>query len=243
MSGRFDEVAQRYLFPVIVSITTASRWYTWIDILGTVAFIISGLIIARRENYNIVGAVVLGSLPAVGGGIVRDLLCGRDPVAFVRSDVYLPLILAVVGIGWVVVNSGVLHAKNDGDAQLARQGERLVEFWDAIGLASFTVTGVAVALRQGLEPLWLWGPLFAARTAAGGGVIRDVVRSKPAGTLTTSFYAEVAILWGLALSVWLTLQGVELAAGHFSIAAVLTVLGAATTRMVAWHTGFGPIRF
>lgn len=187
--------------------------------------------------------MVLGSLPAVGVGIVRDLLCGRDPVAFVRSDVYLPLILAVVGIGWVVVNSGVLHAKNDGDAQLARQGERLVEFWDAIGLASFTVTGVAVALSQGLEPLWLWGPLFAALTAAGGGVIRDVVRSKPAGTLTTSFYAEVAILWGLALSVWLTLQGVELAAGHFSIAAVLTVLGAATTRMVAWHTGFGPIRF
>ncbi len=242
-SGRFDEVAQRYLFPVIVSITTASAWYSWIDILGTVAFIISGLIIARRENYNVVGAAVLGLLPAVGGGIVRDLLCGRHPVAFVRSDVYLPLILAVVAIGWLVANIGVLRGKGDGDVELTRRGERFVEFWDAVGLASFTVTGVAVALSQGLKPLWLWGPLFAALTASGGGVIRDVVRSKPAGTLTTSFYAEVAILWGLALSVWLTLHGVELTAGHFSIAAIVTLVGAVATRMVVWYTGFGPIRF
>jgi len=134
-------------------------------------------------------------------------------------------------------------SKDDCDAQLARRGERLVEFWDALGLASFTVTGVAVALSQGLDPLWLWGPLFGALTAADGGVIRDVVRSKLAGTLTTSFYAEVAVLWGLAISIWLTLQGVELGACHFIIAAVLTVVGAAATRMVAWYTGFGPILF
>ena len=57
-----------------------------------------------------------------------------------------------------------------------------IAFFDALGLAAFTVIGVVVAVESRSNPLWLWGPLLAALTGAGGGIIRrvDLVRVVPA---------------------------------------------------------------
>ena len=74
---------------------------------------------------------------------------------------------------------------------------QVFEVFDAIGLPSFTVTGVVIASRFHAEPLLIWGPLLAATTAAGGGILRDVLRAdadNPA--LKTSFYAEISVCWG-----------------------------------------------
>jgi len=68
----------------------------------------------------------------------------------------------------------------------------LYEVSDALGIAAFTVTGVAVAISARLDPLWLWAPLLAMLTAAGGGMLRDLVQQ--AGKLASlhrEFYAEV----------------------------------------------------
>jgi len=112
----------------------------------------------------------------------------------------------------------------------------VLEVTDALGLAAFTVTGVVVAERCSLEPLWLWGPIMAALTGAGGGILRDVVRSDPmVPVMRRSFYAEVCLIWGLFLSLgimWISASQQEnLLIGLF----VATVLVAFLTRISVWH--------
>jgi polar amino acid transport system substrate-binding protein len=107
------------------------------------------------------------------------------------------------------------------------------EISDALGLAAFTVTGVVIAIRFGATPLWLRGPLLAMPTAAGGGILRDVVRSDPAiPTRKTSFLAEIALVWGLLLCLAAGTFGSDIEPAEFQTAVVATIAGAFLARLV-----------
>jgi polar amino acid transport system substrate-binding protein len=97
-SGEIERMMRYYLVPRILLITLKSRWFEILEIVGTVAFAISGVIIARREHYDVTGAIVLAALPAVGGGVIRDLVNGRSPVGIIQSP---QLFLMVIGTAFV----------------------------------------------------------------------------------------------------------------------------------------------
>lgn len=242
--GDFSRIVLAYLYPILIAMTTESNWFFAIDVLGTVAFAISGLVLAIRERYSVLGALVLAALPAVGGGLLRDLLVSREPVGVARTPLYIELIVATVFAGYLLVRIERLVARSNGTfAGLTEQARRLaqhtVEFFDSLGLASFTVTGVAVAVGSDVQPLWLWGPLLAFLTAAGGGIMRDVVRGRiDESSLKTSFYPEVAVLWGFALSAFLASEGADLTADVLLWAVVVTIIGAFLTRTVAYWGGW-----
>lgn len=106
------------------------------------------------------------------------------------------------------------------------------EVTDALGLAAFSVIGVAVAVRYWAEPLWLWGPLFAALSGAGGGILRDVLRADSRNpALRTSFYVEVCVIWGFALSLTVDWLAREERPELLRITVAIAVLGAFLTRM------------
>ena len=109
-----------------------------------------------------------------------------------------------------------------------------ITFFDALGLSTFAVVGVIVAVEAKIQPLWMWGPLLAALTGAGGGILRDVIRADADNPgLKGSFYAEVALIWGLVLSLFLNwysfLPKYELI--HLTVAVVGVILGGLATRM------------
>lgn len=119
-----------------------------------------------------------------------------------------------------------------------RSWSNLFEISDAVGIAAFTVTGVAVAVSQRAEPLWLWAPLLATLTAAGGGILRDIVRqSGDIAALRTQFYAEVPLLWGLLLGLHLSWQTSPLDPDRFVWAVVVTLVGAFLTRLAVVALG------
>jgi polar amino acid transport system substrate-binding protein len=200
--------------------------------------------LAVRERYSVVGALVLAALPAVGGGFLRDLLVSRVPVGVVRTPLYVELIVGTVLAGYLLLRIGrILEGSSHRVAGLSaparRLGQHTVAFFDSLGLASFTVTGVAVAVGSNVQPLWLWGPLLAVLTAAGGGIVRDVVRGQiEDSSLKVSFYPEVAALWGFALSAFLAEMGEELTAGALFWAVLVTIAGAFATRMLAYWRGW-----
>lgn len=231
-TGEYDQIVQSYLTPVLLSMTLSQSWFTVLDIIGTIAFAISGLVLARKGDYSIFGALILASLPAVGGGIVRDLLVDREPIGALRSPLYMVLILSTVVGGYLLFRL-IDTLKPHKQARLVGVVAPTVEFFDAVGLAAFTVVGVVVALEAQLQPLWLWGPLLAALTGAGGGIMRDVVRAdvdNPA--LKKSFYAEVALIWGFILSLVLTWETRLLSPDLIFYTVVLTVIGAITMRLL-----------
>lgn len=241
-SGEIEHIARNYLVPRLLLITTQSAWFHIFELIGTVAFAVSGVIIARRERYDVIGAIVLATLPAVGGGIIRDLISGRSPIGIMKSPTLILLVLATVffGILFFSIRDRFFKASAPSTAGkirwLSSQGG--FEISDAIGLAAFTIIGVVVALEQRCEPLWLWGPVMAALTAAGGGVLRDVLRAQAdIPTLKGAIYPEISILWGLIYSLVLFYEGARLRLPEVLVLTTSVMLGIFVTRLLVVQFG------
>ncbi|MGZ3417333.1 MAG: trimeric intracellular cation channel family protein [Polyangiales bacterium] len=170
---------------------TGSHWFYLLDLFGTAAFAASGVIRAHKGRYDIFGAFVLAFLPAVGGGTLRDVLIGgdRSPPFVFRDPIYVELVLGVVVLGTIA--SRRWRVSESAENRLSM----VLEICDAMGLACFTVIGAKVALAAKLH--WIWAPLFAALTCAGGGVMRDLVCGREPGTLKGEIYEELAFFGGL----------------------------------------------
>lgn len=61
--------------------------YILSDSIGLVAFSIMGVLIAIREEVNLLGTIIITLLTAVGGGSVRDILMNKIPF-FMSKDFY-----------------------------------------------------------------------------------------------------------------------------------------------------------
>lgn len=226
------------IFSVVMGYALDSAGFYLVAVLGTIAFAVSGVLIAYRENFSFFGALVLSALPAVGGGALRDIMFDRHPIGVMSNPLYLYLVGATVVAGFCVITV-VNLARPQSIAAPCLQTRRKVltmanvqETCDAAGMAAFTVAGVAVAVAAGTDPLWLWGPIAAMLSAAGGGILRDIVRqSGNVASLRNEFYAEVPLLWGLLFSLFLLSQPNVLEPEEVAIAIIVTVAGAFLTRM------------
>lgn len=155
------------------------------SIIGTIAFAVSGAIVAMEEEYDILGVYVLGLVTAFGGGVVRNLLIGM-PVTTLWSQGYLFKIAIIsMTIAFVLPVRWILRW---------RRSEAL---FDAIGLAAFAIQGALYATDMG-HPLS--AVLVAAMlTGIGGGIIRDVLAGRKPLVLKDEIYAVWAMLAGLAI--------------------------------------------
>ncbi|MBD5213346.1 MAG: TRIC cation channel family protein, partial [Bacteroidales bacterium] len=69
-----------------------------IEVIGTIAFAISGIRLAAYKNFDLFGAYSVGLVTAIGGGTLRDLLLDI-PVFWMQTWWYL----AVTGISLILV--------------------------------------------------------------------------------------------------------------------------------------------
>jgi len=92
-NGQYGLIIREYLFPALLGATVGQRWFFTIDILGTIAFAISGILLARQGGYSLFGAFVLASLPAVGGGIIRDVIRADANNPFLKGTFYAEVAL------------------------------------------------------------------------------------------------------------------------------------------------------
>jgi uncharacterized membrane protein YeiH len=154
-----------------------------LDLAGVFVFALSGGLAAVRARLDVFGVLVLATVTAIGGGVLRDTLLGATPPASFRHWPYL----AVPAAAGVVVFYWHPH--------LARL-RRLVLLADAAGLALFTVTGTRQALDAGLGATG--SCVLGVITGIGGGVIRDVLLREIPLVLRREIYA-LAALSGAAL--------------------------------------------
>jgi len=246
-SGELRRIADFYALPVLINQTLDSEWFRALGFMGLVAFALSGVVLAYEGQYTLFGAVMLATLPAVGGGVVRDLLLQREPIGIVRNPEALLIVFATVIAGMIVVKFLALLRADRATKYLKSHGHlgtRLIEVFDAVGLAAFTVVGVVVALDTLAQPLLLWGPIAAAVTASFGGLIRDVFRhDRVSANLRGELYPEIAALWGLAFAAFLQWEGERLQPDEIRIAVIVTIIGVFLTRIVAIVRGMKGWRY
>ncbi|MBQ7725555.1 MAG: trimeric intracellular cation channel family protein [Clostridia bacterium] len=162
----------------------------WIIMLGTVAFSVSGALIAVRCGLDLFGVVFIGCMTSVGGGIIRDLLCGHFP-PLIFSDLRILTIAAGTSVA-VFIISWFNRKKFD---PLEKQIETINNIVDAAGLAAVSVYGVETTISAGYGHMALFTVLMGMTTGVGGSIIRDILVDRTPSILKKRIYA-LASLFG-----------------------------------------------
>ena len=158
-----------------------STFLTAIEVIGTIAFAISGIRLAAYRRFDWFGAYTVGLVTAIGGGTLRDVLLDI-PVFWMQTWLYL----AVTGISLAVV---IVFRK------MLVSNDRMLFVFDTLGLALFVVIGIQKSLATGY-PMWV-GIVMGVITGSFGGVLRDILINEQPLFFRKDIYATACIAGGL----------------------------------------------
>lgn len=134
-----------------------------LDFCGVAVFAVSGVLTAGRKQMDLFGVFVIAAVTAIGGGTLRDVMIDRYPIFWFRNTAYI----GVIAIAVIVT---MLYTR------LYRPPQKTLLIADAVGLATFTVSGAQVGEHLGLSSVIV---IFVATiSAVAGGVLRDVLCSE-----------------------------------------------------------------
>ena len=158
------------------------------DIVGTIAFALSGFMVATRDRLDLLGIFISSFLTALGGGILRDTVADRVPFAFSH---HLPTLLVILVIFVAIVFK--FYKKSE------IENTKIFVISDSVGLISFSITGALVGLMVEFNVFGV--VMLALATAVGGGIMRDTLLNRVPVVLTSELYGTVSILVGISIFV------------------------------------------
>jgi uncharacterized membrane protein YeiH len=155
-----------------------------IEVLGVLAFSMTGIFEARRLKMDIVGVYSVAMITAFGGGTVRDLFLQRHPLFWIQNWPYGVAILVLSLVSAMVLKQ-IRTQKN-------KTLVMLVTIFDALGLGLFSVLGAVYSL-QAYPKLYFIAVIMGVITGCFGGIIRDIIGNKvPTVFSKTQLYATCA---------------------------------------------------
>lgn len=193
----------------------------WVNVFGIVVGSMQGAMYAagfRDRKLDLLGIAVIGIATGLGGGLLRDIMLNRMPIAF--SENYL--ILVAVGAAF----AGMLLGR-----VISGRLDWLLTSLDALSLGIFAMIGTTAAIYAGLPvvPAIFVGVI----TAVGGGMIRDIMLNMPISVMHVgSLYAAAALLGAVTLEVLYNL-GVNINVAGF-IGAGLTFVVRLLAKRYGW---------
>lgn len=188
----------------------------WVEHFAVAVCAISGVLAAEGRRMDLFGVLVLALVTAVGGGTIRDLCLGAEPVFWVQDPSYVTTALVVALITFVA-------------ARFVDMPHRVLLVADAFGLALFGIVGTEKALTMGAPGLV--AIMMGVITGVAGGILRDVLRREVPWVFNreVDLYAT-AVFFG-ALTLLLLKQWLPPSESHRYIAmAVILVLRLAAMR-------------
>ncbi len=171
---------------------------TWevLSIIGTIAFAVSGAIVAMEEEYDILGVYILGIVTAFGGGAIRNLLIGVPVSALWEQGMLFQIAMLSITAVFLFPNNLIKHWRRWGN------------FFDAVGLSAFAIQGALYAsdMNHPLSAVIV----AAVLTGSGGGIIRDLLAGRKPLVLKHEIYAVWAVICGFAIGLKIVNSPVEL---------------------------------
>jgi uncharacterized membrane protein YeiH len=157
-------------------------FYT-LDILGTMAFAISGVLVAINKKMDPFGIFIIAFVTAVGGDTLRDILIGQTPVSWMRDMTFTYVILGSTVFA-VIVRNKINYLRTS------------LFLFDSIGIGLYTVVGIEKGLGAGLNPVICIA--LGTMSACFGGVIRDILCNEIPVIFRKEIYATACIIGGLS---------------------------------------------
>lgn len=159
------------------TLALASDLIVWLDLFGIAVFAASGALAAAKRQQTLVTFAFFALVTGAGGGTVRDLLIGA-PVFWVHDWKFAATCLATAALVWIT--------------PFRLWNERALDWFDAVGIAIYSVFGAWKALSLGIAPLPAM--MMGVITACVGGIIRDVLAGEPSILMKPEIYVTAAAL-------------------------------------------------
>lgn len=165
-----------------------------LDILGTLAFAVSGVLVAMEKRMDLFGILIIAFVTAIGGGTIRDVIIGNTPVSWMKDMNYT---YAIIGsaIFAIIVRNKIKYLRTS------------LFLFDTIGIGLYTVVGVEKGISADLHPIICVA--LGTISACFGGVVRDILCNEIPVIFRKEIYATACILGGFAyfLIALLPIQG------------------------------------
>ncbi|WP_111309999.1 trimeric intracellular cation channel family protein [Confluentibacter sediminis] len=153
-----------------------------IDILGLIAFSISGVLVAINKKMDLFGILIIAFVTSVGGGTLRDLLIGSTPVFWMKDGVFT-YVITLSSILAIIFRSKINYLRTS------------LFLFDTIGIGLYTLVGVEKGIHANLHPVICIA--LGTMTASFGGVIRDILCNEIPVIFRKEIYATACIVGGI----------------------------------------------
>ncbi|MCA1763392.1 MAG: trimeric intracellular cation channel family protein [Flavobacteriales bacterium] len=176
------------------------------EIIGTFVFAVSGVSTAASKRFDIVGVSIIAFVTAIGGGTLRDVMIGVQPVSWMLDQNYIYTIFAAVGLSFFFL-------------PYLLKLRRTLFIFDTIGLGLFAIIGLEKALAAGLTPVV--AIMMGTVSAVFGGVLRDILSNSIPLIFGGRLYASICVVGGI---VYLLLIEMEIPKYTTMIATVFFII-------------------
>ncbi|WP_142413812.1 trimeric intracellular cation channel family protein [Hathewaya massiliensis] len=193
------------------------------EIIGTIAFAISGALVGMQKKLDLFGITFLGIITAVGGGIFRDMILGNFPPTTFRKPTYC-IISIVSSIATFYLYPVFINRYEEGKKRTLTQEDiknnkymtkeqllniitkydqmrilkNVIVLFDAIGLGAFTAVGANLAYYHKSSNMFLVA-CMGLITGVGGGILRDTFVQDTPMVFKKDIYAVASILGAVVL--------------------------------------------
>lgn len=155
------------------------------EYIGIASASLSGFLFGVKKGCDLLGLFIASFLTALGGGVLRDVLVGRDIYSFTH---YIPVLIVIV----VFVLAIILRLyKNKHNLEK----KFIFIATDAVDVISFSIVGSIVALQFEFNVFGV--VLVAFCNGVGGGILRDVLLNEVPWLLSTGLYGTISMVVGL----------------------------------------------
>lgn len=192
------------------------------DLVGTIAFAISGAVLGIKKKMDIFGISLLAITTACGGGILRDIIVGEIPPKAFKNPFYVGVAFIVANIIFIWLS---FHKKMP--QSIVSVYDRTVFWFDTLGLAAFTVDGVMIGINAGYEDNIFLIVFLGFITGVGGGALRDMMANQMPDILRKHVYAVASIAGGIIMAITYNLTNFK------SISALLAFISVVILRYLA----------
>ncbi len=167
-----------------------------IEIIGTIAFAISGAMVAIKRKMDVFGVCVLGVTTAVGGGMIRDISLHSIPNSLIH-----PVYIQVAIITTLIAFLFIYFKKVQSATRYKVIYDNIMMAMDSLGLGIFTAVGVAKGIESGYVESTTLLVFLGTVTGVGGGLLRDIMAGVRPYIFTKHVYACASMAGAFAF-VW-----------------------------------------